>query len=297
MSPAAPTPRTQPEGAELRELVPLRPQGPIELVDRATHLLRIRFRDILGVSVVVQLTIWLLLAILLRDQWAGGLADNAAWFWTGLVPEPAGALAAASDQLNANGWLVALGLALPSIGLTVTGCACGVLIRDWSRGLATRGTDALGQVARRAPQVLALWALVHLAEAVTVVGLVLGPVLLGISAPLMMMTGDGPVATVRRSYRLCRRRLATALPTVLTATAIALVAGTLLAGLPVAVVAGLSSGWVDLGGTAVTALSAAAPRLVIDPVIGASMALLAVDALVRVDAIDLERTLTEVRGG
>ncbi len=293
MSPAAPASRVQPVGADLRALVPLTPQGPVELVDTATHLLRTRFADLMAVSLAVQVPIWLVLAVLLRDQWASGLADNDGWLWAAVLPDPFAILIALGNNFEGGILAVTLSRVLPSSGLATIGATCGVLVRDWSAGRPTRGMEALGRVARRGHHLLALWALVHAVELVTVVGIGLGPLVFGAAAPLLGMERSSAISAFRRSWSLSLRNLGRAVATVVCASFVASLVGGLLAGVPLILIGGFFGRWVDLGGTAATALGSAAPHLFIDPLLAMAMAALALDLRVRSEALDLETMLAE----
>lgn len=294
MSTAAPEPRTRPPGADLRLLVPLRPQGPIEVIDRATHLLRTRAGDLLGISVAVQLPIWLLLAVVLRDDWASGPSDNMAWFWLALFPDPV-TFGVLLDEAEAAGPLgVVLSRALPSLGLAVIGAACGRLVHDWALGRPTRGTDALGAVLRRGHVLVALWALVHAVEIVTCIGLPLGPLVFGVAMPLWGMEGGAhPGRALTRSVRLSGRRFWWMCLSVPVATLVSALTGGLLGAAALPLVLGLAGGWAGAGGTATTALAGALPHLVLDPLLATSMALLALDLKVQVEGYDLDVELAD----
>lgn len=294
MSSAAPAPRTRREGADLRLLVPLRPQGPIEVLDRATHLLRTRFADLLTVAVVVQVPIWLVLAVLLRADWAAGVSDNQVWFWVALVPDPTTIGILFDDATDASTTAVVLARALPSIGLAVTGAACGVLVGDWSRGRATTAGTALARVGRRLHLLLVMWTIVHVFEIVTCVGTVLGPIVFGVSAPLWAIEGLGPWAAVARSWRLSIARFWYLCLSIPVATLVATLTGGALGVVTLPILLGVTGGWVDLGGTGSTALAAALPHLVLDPLLAVSMALIALDLKVQVEGYDLEVELADL---
>lgn len=289
---AAPAPRSQPEQSILRDLVPMRPQGAVEIVDRATHLLRTRARDLAVISLGVNLPVWLVLAIVLRERWAAGLTDNVQWFWSGLVPDPFLFLTSGADGSS---WAFALGRALPSLGLAVTGAACGLLVQSWSQGRPLTGAAALACVARRGHRLLLLWAIVHAVEILTVVGVLVGPVAFGVAAPLWAMEGQGAWVTLRRSWTLARSELGRVLGTVATATFVAALVSAILGGATLAVLYGLIGEWTDLGGTASVSLVGVLPHLVLDPLLGLSMALLALDLQVRVDGADLRAEIAALR--
>lgn len=295
MTTAAPEPRTSERGADLRALVPLRPQGPIEVIDRATSLLRSRAGDLMTISLVVQVPIWLVLAVLLREDWAAGVSDNQVWYWVALFPDPATAGLLASDTLAAGTFAVVVSRILPSIGLAVIGAASGVLVHDWARGRPTTGLDALRAVARRGHHLLVLWAIVHVVQVVTCIGVVVGPLVFGAAAPLWAMEGTSGWGGVKRSWSLSRRHgpLLLSIPV---ATLVATLVGGVMGGFALIVVSGITDGWIDLGGTAATALAAALPHLVIGPILATSMALIALDLKVQVEGYDLAVELAEGAG-
>jgi hypothetical protein len=275
--------------------VPLRPQGPIEVLDRATHLLRTRLADLLTVSAVVQVPIWLVLAVLLREDWAAGASDNQAWFWVALVPDPVTLGILASDATDSSTFAIVVSRALPSVGLAVIGAACGILVHDWARGRPTRATGALARVGRRLHVLLALWAIIHVFEILTCVGTVLGPLVFGVAAPLWAMEETGPWQAVTRSWRLSLARFWALCLSVPVATLVASLTGGALGVVALPIVIGVSGGWIDAGGTGATALVAALPHLVLDPLLATSMALLALDLKVQVEGYDLEVELAETR--
>lgn len=292
---AAPEPRHRPPGSDLRALVPLRPQGPLEVVDRATLVVRTRAADLLTVSAVVQLPIWLVLAVVLRDEWASGLADNGGVFWLAIFPDPL-TLGYLFDEATASGpFAVVAARALPSIGLAFIGASCGHLVHDWARGIPTRGLDALARVARRAHVLLALWLIVHAFQVVLCLpGAVVGWFFLSVASPLWAIEGLGPWSTVVRSWKLSARRLGPLIVSIPVATFVSALVGGAIGAVGLAILAGVTGGWVDIGGTAATAMSAALPHLVLDPLLAVSMALIALDLKVQVEGYDLEVDLQDL---
>lgn len=290
MSSAAPEPRTRAEGAELRVLVPLRPQGPIEVIDRATHLVRARFADVMTVSLAVQLPIWLLLAVILRERWAGGVADDGgAQYWATIFPGPSLLAVAGTD-----GWGTALAArALPSLGLAVMGGAYGTLVHDWSRGRATTGGQALRRAGRHLPSLAGLWAIIHVLEVATCVGVVLGPLVFGVAAPLCAMEGLGPLRGLQRSWSLSLKRFWSLCLTIPVATFVGVVTAIVVGGLGLSALGLLVGDWVDTGGVASVALANALPHLVLDPILALSMALIALDLKVQAEGYDLEVDLAD----
>lgn len=268
--------------------MPLRPQGPIEVIDRATHLLRSRAGDVLGIGAMVQLPIWLVLALVFRDRWAEGLGDNGVWTLLAIVPDPTTLGLLADEELAGSPWAVLLARGLPSLGLAVMGGAYGILVHDWSRGRSTTGGQALVAALRRLPHLAGLWALVHVIEIVTCVGLVVGPLVFGVAAPLAGIERLGPLRGVKRSWALSSRRLGSLLLAIPIATLVATATAAVLGGLGTGLLALVFQDWVDAGGAAVVALSAALPHLVLDPILALSMALLALDLKVQVEGYDLE---------
>lgn len=293
MSPAAPLPRTRPAGSDLQLLVPLRPQGPIEVVDRATHLLRTRLGDFATISLGVQIPIWLLLALLLGDQWASGVSDNLAFFWLAFFPDPVtiGLLADRAGEAGTLGILASR--VLPSFGLAVTGAACGLLVHDWAHGRPTSGAQALARIGRRLHVLALLWAIVHAFEIVTCVGLFLGPLVFGVAAPLWAMEGTSAWRGVVRSFTLSLRRIWWLCLSIPVASLVAALTAALLSLVGIPLLTVLTGGWIDAGGAAATALAAALPHLVLDPLLATAMALIALDLKVQVEGYDLEVELAE----
>lgn len=287
MTAAAPTPRTRPPGSGGRDLVPLRPQGPIEIIDRATHVLRLRAGPLLTVSLAVQLPGWLLLAVVFGDGWAEGLESNAQWFWLAIFPDPV-TFASLFDATIVGGPLeVAVARGIPSLSLAVLGFVYGTLIHDWALGRDTDGADALRRTARRLPTLVGLWALTHTLMIITCVGVVLGPIVFGVAAPLCAMEGTGPWQGLVRSWRLSLRRVWAVGSAVAIATFVGAATAALVGGVGVILLWNLTGGWVDLGGALSTLLSTALPQLVLAPILALSMALLALDLKVQVEGYDL----------
>jgi len=293
MSGAAPAPRSQPEKQWLRDLVPLRPQGPVELIDRATQIMRTRIRDLATITLGVNLPVWLLLAAVLRGEWARGLNDNPQWFLSSLLPEPF-LLATAGSGTHGSTWAFVLGRGLPSLGLAVTGAAAGTLLANWGAGRPMTGAEALVRVARRGHRVLLLWGAIHLLLLVSVVGLFLGPLAFGIAMPLWAIEETTTFSAIRRSWALSAKQLGRVFLTVVLATGLSLLVGVLLSAVPLLALFVVGSNWTDLGGTGLVALTGAIPHLVIDPLLAMSMALLALDLKVRVEGADLTAELDEL---
>jgi len=264
------------------------------VIDRATHLLRTRAGDLLAISVGVQVPIWFLLALVLRDDWASGASDNLAWFWLALFPDPV-TFGILLDEAESAGPLgVVLSRALPSLGLAVVGAACGRLVHEWALGRPQSGTEALIAVLRRGHVLIALWAIIHVVEIVTCIGIPLGPLVFGVAAPLWGMESQlGPWRAFVRSFRLSLRRFWWLCLSIPIASLVAAITGGLLGGAGLPILLSLTGGWAGAGGTATTALAGALPHLVLDPLLATSMALLALDLKVQVEGYDLEVELAE----
>ena len=264
------------------------------MVDRATLVVRTRAADLLTVSAVVQLPIWLVLAVVLRDDWASGLADNTGVFWLAIFPDPL-TLGYLFDEATASGPVAVLAArALPSMGLAVIGATCGHLVHDWALGAPTRGLDALGRVLRRGHSLLGLWLIVHAIEVLTCVGVFVGFLLFAAVSPLWAIEGLGPWSAIVRSWRLSVRRLGPLLVSVPVATFVSALVGGAVGGVGLSLLTAMTNGWVDVGGTAATAMAAALPHLVLDPLLAVSMALIALDLKVQVEGYDLEIELRDV---
>jgi hypothetical protein len=165
---------------------------------------------------------------------------------------------------------------------------CGAVTRvlaAWYVGDDVDTAGALRSVGRRWWPLVASWFLVHVAEAIgavlVVVPGVMAMVLFLVTAPVVAAEGVGPVRAVRRSWSLVRPRFG---PTFGCALLIAIVDGVLQVGLTSIglVFVGVDWAWVP------RAVLESAAAVVTTPFVAAATALVYIDLRVRVEGLDIE---------
>jgi hypothetical protein len=138
----------------------------------------------------------------------------------------------------------------------VCAAACRVVMASYFGG-QLKGKDALSATFKHAPALLAATLMVHLAEVIGLVGLLVGSLFL---MPLFMMTAPaisledlGPVAGIRRSVTLAERRYWPTLAMALASGGLALFLNWVIGLVPntVALFIGLRWGWLIIGATSV----------------------------------------------
>jgi hypothetical protein len=151
-----------------------------------------------------------------------------------------------------------------------------------------KGKDALAATFKHAPALLVATLIVHVAEVVGLLGLVVGSLFL---MPLFMMTAAaisledlGPIAGIRRSVSLARRRYWPTLGIALVSGALAVFLNWVLGLVPntVALFIGLRWGWLILGATSVL------QALVSVSLITIITTLVYLDARIRQEGFDLQ---------
>lgn len=196
-------------GADVPVLPPppvtLRPMTLPDLLDGSFAIIKRRPRDVLIIAAVLVIPIEVLSAVLLRDV----LGADAL---TGLA-DPTTALSAEGEVVGAGAALTSL--AIGTVSLALLAGALGVLVDGWYRERHVSAWEAIAVALRRS------WALVLGAVVVKVlegvglfafgIGAYLAMALCHVVSPAVTVESLGPLAAVRRSVQLTRRRIGPAL--------------------------------------------------------------------------------------
>ena len=260
--------------------VPLRPMTIPDLLDGSLRILKLAPRTVIGLAAVVSLPVQLFLGYLNRqaieDANVAAAFDDA--FSGNASTDATGGLGAGP---------FALGVVLDGLVLAIVAGGLAYLVAGWYAG-TEHSLGAVIRVAfRRAAPLAVAWVLVHLAEAVFAIGLIVGALVpmtwFAVVSPAVVCEGIGPWRAVRRSGALTRRRFGAVLGTVLAVALVDALLGSALTGLAEVYVAlGLPGAWV------VTAAAGAAAGLVLTPFVAGVAVLLYLDLRVRHEGLDIE---------
>jgi hypothetical protein len=189
-----------------------------------------------------------------------------------------------------------ISLVAPSLVLSFLAGAITLILLAEQAGRDLPPGEALRGAARRGWALAVAWLLVHVVEALALVALVL-PAFAAMAfflvvAPAAVAEHLGPLAAMKRSWRLCRRRFWFVLGVGVLSGFVAFSVEQVLGLLP-AIVAD------ELGGTAgwvVLAAGQSLATLVTTPALAATTVLLYLDLRLRLEGLDLELDVIEVFG-
>ena len=185
--------------------VALRPMTTPDLLDGAFAIIKRRPRDVLTLAVVLLIPIEVLSAVLLRD-----VLDEEGL--TGLT-DPTTAIGEDGEVVGAGAALTSL--AVGTVSLALLAGALGVLVDGWYRGRDVSAWEAAGVALRRSWALVLGTILVHVLEGIGLlafgVGAYLAMALCHVVSPAVTVEGLGPLAAIRRSVQLTRRRIGPAL--------------------------------------------------------------------------------------
>jgi hypothetical protein len=182
-----------------------------------------------------------------------------------------------------------LGLMGMSVSLPFVCAATTALVLARHRGHDPSLGELVGTVVRKAPILFVAWVLVHVAEVLGLflcgVGALAAMTLFLVTAPAVVAEDLGPVAAMRRSARLARRRFWPTLGVAMLTGIVASLFDQALSSAPVllAVLVGTDgAGWLLLGAGGVMS------SIVTTPVVAAATTLYYLDLRVRTEGLDLE---------
>lgn len=266
--------------------VPLRPFTVGDLLDGGLSVLTLAPRTVLALVAVLLLPVQVLGAYVSRDAVAnfdgGGLGGI-------FAADPV-----EDDPLAFFDGGTIVALALESIALTLVVLGVAGLVAGWYAGRSPALGELARLVARSAPVAVAAWVLVHAVEAAFAV-LALVPIIVpmtwfAVVAPVVALERVGPLAALKRSYRLTSGRFGQVLGTCLLVAVTDVVLRTALTSIA-AVVADQSWGWVA------DAVLSSVAALVVLPFVAGVSALLYIDLRARGEGLDLQLDARQVLPG
>jgi hypothetical protein len=275
---ALPPPRLK-GGNEKTGPLPLHPMGAGDILDGAIKLFRANFRTMVAIVAVFIVPFNFVIAFLQRNVNGGN----------GFLQTLRDPTAAAAQ--NSTGTTIAVG-ALSYISFwIVLPLICGgvsrVVMASYLGG-ELKAKEAIVAALKHAPALLLATLLVHLAEILGLVGLVVGSVFL---MPLFMMVAPavsledlGPLQAIRRSVSLARRRYWPTVGIALLSALLVSILNAVLGLLPnlVALLVGLRWGWL------IIAVSSVIQAMVTMSFVTIVATLVYLDARIRQEGFDLE---------
>ena len=263
--------------------VAFRPLGVLAILDGAFMVLKRRPREVLALSAGFVVVTQVVLGYLYRDSAA---LDP---FATPSGDEEVATVGAGETVVS---------FLASSLELLFPTAVLSLVVVHWLHGRHVSVADAARQLVRRLHVLLGAWVLVHVIQAVAAIALIIGTVvaivLLQLVTPVIAVEGAGVVESIRRSIALVRGRLGPAILVPVLLGIVQQITTVSLQTLALVGVAVLPSEWDWIAFTGVAIVI----ELLFLPVWASAMALLYVDARVRLEGFDLqERTRRAFEGG
>ena len=252
-----------------------------DVLDGAFKIFKANARTLVLVTAAVVVPLQLVSSFVLRSQFDVGFLN--------MFRDPTLAESVAEQQNSLSQAVLSILTALIALLVTpfVTGAVAKVVAASYL-GRELGPGDALKQGARRFPALIGAFILVHLLELVGFVLCILPGIALmamfTLVAPAIAIEDIGPVAGMKRSWNLVRRRFWPVLGISLLAGFIANTLGQILGTAPalIALVLGGSFAWLGV------ALSGVLSQLVSLPIVTVAATLLYFDARIRHEGFDLQ---------
>ena len=269
--------------------LPLYPMSVGDILDGAFKLLRANARTILTIVAAISLPLQLVSAFVLRRSYSPGLLN--------VLSDPTVAEAASEQRFDDAQLIVQLvtaGLALLATPF-IAGAVSKVVAASYL-GRTLGPAEALRGTLRRFGALLVAFVVVHLLELVGLILCVLPSIavmgLCTMVAPAIVVEELGPIAGVRRSWRLGRKRFWGVVGISLLAGFIASTLGSILGTAPqvIAIFVGGSWAWVLI------AVASVAAAMVSAPIVSIVATLLYFDGRIRHEAFDLQVMARELSG-
>jgi hypothetical protein len=245
-----------------------------DVLDGSIGIIKAAPRTIIGIAAVVVVPLELLSAWIQRDN----LSDSG-------LPGAWSAATSTSSPLADFTLTTVLLFVLSGVVLSVVAGALGHVLSSWYADRNTTAGRALGASVSRLPALVIAWLLVHMIEAVGLIGFFIGEIFLiplfVVTAPAIVVERLGPWKGIRRSMRLTRTRYGAVLGITLLVAIVDLLLTIALTGI------GLVFSFFDWGWI-VNAGCSAGSSLITVPFVAGSATLLYFDLRVRSEGLDLE---------
>jgi hypothetical protein len=266
-------------------LPPLRPLRPLQMIDGGFALLRARPGQVMSIAAAFVIPTELLGAFIQRNA-VGSLK----------LSDVFNQSESTQNQNSANLTLVMATWMLSSAALPFVAAAVGRLVVADRLGIVVSTREAIGLALSRWWALLASWALLHVVYAAGVFCFLLpGVLLMGLYiavAPVIALERLGPIAAIRRSQSLCRRRYWTCVGVGVASALVTGALSTVLRALPQVLGVFTLGRW----GWLLAGIVSAATTLVTAPVVAATTVLLYLDLRVRTEGVDIEMDMTRSFG-
>lgn len=258
--------------------VALRPMTTPDLLDGAFAIIKRRPRDVLTIAAVLLIPIEVLSAVLLRDVLdADGLSG---------LSDPTTAFGESGEVVGAGAALTSF--AVGTVSLALLAGALGVLVDGWYRGRDVSAWEAVGVALRRSWALVLGTVLVHVLEGIGLLAFGIGAyvvmALCHVVSPAITVESLGPLAAIRRSVQLTRRRLGPALTVPGLVGLVGLLVGFGFQSIPELATAVVPDDWDWL----VRAAGQIASQLVVVPFTAGVAVLFHLDLRIRLEAHDIE---------
>jgi hypothetical protein len=269
----------------------LHPMTVADILDGSFSIVKARPARILGITALFVVPVHLVAAFVQRNALGGtGVVDL-------LSSEDPAVVADANRTSGGEVVAAILVWVIPALALTFVAAAVARLVGAWSAGHDMSARELLRSVGRNGWALFASFLLVHLAEAVSLLGCYLGIVfvmpLFAVTAPVIGAEGLGPMRAIRRAVNLASRRYWPVLGVAWLIGITAFLLSNALGGLPQLLVAwfGADVAWPLLAaGNILGAVLAT-------PFVAAATVLLYLDLRVRTEGLDLEMSARELLDG
>jgi hypothetical protein len=261
------------------------PLGVIDLLDGAFAALRQRPRTMVAIVAWLVVPLSLFEAWLTRDDLGGATFID-------LLNDPTVAqeVSESSSPLEVG----ILGSQLLTMFVTaVAGVAVARVVGGWLDGVDRGAGDALRFTARRSPVIVAAFVLIHLAELIGLVLLIIPGLLVivlsALTSPVIALEGLGPFAAIRRSWTVARRQPGVVFGVVVLLAIVDYGVSQAIGTLPILVsfIVGPDRAW------PIVAASNLLTSIILIPVTAAAMCLTYLDIRFRTEGLDLQYRIVD----
>ena len=281
----------QPKGGSARTgPLPLHPMTLSDILDGAFNLFKAEARTILVVTAAFLVPVQILAAFLQRGTFGGSGFFN-------ILTDPTTTEAVLDSGSTGQEWATLISLAASVLILPFVAGAVSRVVSAAYLGERMTAGQALRAVASKWWAFILAWVMVHILEGIGALMCILpGLLVMALSvavAPAIAIENLGPIAAMKRSFRLIKPRLFPVLGIALLAGLLTSTVGSVLGGVPtgLAFVIGLRWGWPLL------AVGSILSGLVSTPLISIVATLVYYDGRIRQEGLDLQIMAADLARG